>query len=295
MPGAKTLTNNAMKVLCSLLSVVCCLVGHCNSVTSLVVDASRTPMPTDSLAYSDSVNHATCSLIVDFPSATDSFSVAVASYIADELRRVCLNDSQEEDITAQSPAYTGPIADGKALLSFYGKINMASLQKDVADISAEFLTYEGIAYDYEAGVRKTADNDKYVSYTTSSYVFLGGAHGSSFARTVNIAKPSGKVLENTVDTTMTLAMQPLLRRGVLSYFHEMGDTSITDKTLNENLLLEDDIIPLPAYGPFLTDKGLTFVYQQYEICCYAMGMVQFVVPYAEAKPFMTTEAWALVE
>ena len=42
--------------------------------------------------------------------------------------------------------------------------------------------------------------------------------------------------------------------------------------------------------PVLTPEGLRFVYQQYEIGPYALGMVEFTVPYADVKSCLTKEA-----
>ncbi len=282
-----------MKILYLTLAVaasVCCLAGCGGKVAS-----APTPVPTDSLEYS---NHdgsvSCCSLAVDFPSGRDSFSVAVAGYIADELQRLCLSDSAGTHDTGVSPAHASSFTDGKAMLSFYGKTNFVWLQNESAEMQQDGMPFAD-GMEYSVSIRKVADNDRYVSYLTTSYMFLGGAHGSAGARTINIAKPSGKVLSNTVDTTRVMEMQPLLRKGVLEYFCANGDISVSDSTLNDNLFIEDGVIPLPLFAPYLTDNGLGFVYQQYEICCYAMGMVSFVIPYAEAKPFMTAEARALVK
>ena len=87
-------------------------------------------------------------------------------------------------------------------------------------------------------------------------------------------------------------MQPLLKKGLKEYFNEAGDDVIkTDKQLMENLQLSDDakgLIPLPAWMPCPDEKGkgLAFIYQQYEIACYAVGMPNFVLTWDELKPFL---------
>lgn len=126
-------------------------------------------------------------------------------------------------------------------------------------------------------------------------MYLGGAHGSSSIEVANILKPSGKRLTQTIDTLKLKEMQPMLRKGVLAYINANSDSSITDSSLNDYLLIEGNLIPLPATLPYLAADGLHFVYQQYEIAPYAMGIITFTVPYAEAKSFMTAEAKAQVE
>ena len=121
-------------------------------------------------------------------------------------------------------------------------------------------------------------------------MFLGGAHGSALCRPVNIVKATGKVLAATVDTLKQKALQPILRRGVKESISKAENRKIKDSDLQNMLFVEHGIIPLPATVPVLTPEGLRFVYQQYEIGPYALGMVEFTVPYADVKSCLTKEA-----
>ena len=109
-------------------------------------------------------------------------------------------------------------------------------------------------------------------------------------RPVNIVKATGKVLAATVDTLKQKALQPILRRGVKEYISKAENRKIKDSDLQNMLFVEHGIIPLPATVPVLTPKGLRFVYQQYEIGPYALGMVEFTVPYTDVKSCLTKEA-----
>ena len=59
----------------------------------------------------------------------------------------------------------------------------------------------------------------------------------------------------------------------------------------------DDVnhIPVPQFPPTFTKNGLVFLYQQYEIGPYAVGMPNFCIPYKKVLPYLTEEAAALVE
>ena len=48
----------------------------------------------------------------------------------------------------------------------------------------------------------------------------------------------------------------------------------------DGLFIENGIIPLPAAAPYLSPDGVVFVYGQYEIGAYAIGMPTFTVPYS---------------
>ena len=240
---------------------------------------------TDSIAFCEQKDSTLkCSVVVDYPSGDDSLSVGVRRYVAGELLHMYLPAMQEEN--GEAPVYKGSMADGKALVDFYGKLNFGYLKSQYAELKD--LGIAGLSYDLS--IRKTGETDRYLTYETSCYVFLGGAHGSALCRPVNIVKATGKVLAATVDTLKQKALQPILRRGVKEYISKAENRKIKDSDLQNMLFVEHGIIPLPTTVPVLTPEGLRFVYQQYEIGPYALGMVEFTVPYADVKSCLTKEA-----
>jgi len=180
------------------------------------------------------------------------------------------------------------------LVDFFGNSNYLFLEKELKDIK-QYSADAEIYMSYEANVRKTGETAHYLTYNSNTYTFEGGAHGSATDYSVNIDKATGKVLKETVDTTQVKALQPILRKGVLRYFKAQGDKDITEKNLGDYLFIEKGIIPLPKYAPYLAKDGVHFIYQQYEIGPYAMGMVSFVVPYSDIKAFLTADALRLIK
>lgn len=244
-----------------------------------------TAFATDSIAYCEQKDSTLkCSVVVDYPSGDDSLSVGVRRYVAGELARLFLPTMQEEDEPAA--VFKGAKEDGKALVDFYGKLNFGYLKSQYAELKD--LGIAGLSYDLS--IRKTGETDRYLTYETSCYVFLGGAHGSAVCYPVNIVRSTGKVLAATVDTLKQKALQSILRRGVKEYISKAENRKIKDRDLQNMLFVEHGIIPLPATMPVLTPEGLRFVYQQYEIGPYALGMVEFTVPYADVKSCLTKEA-----
>lgn len=240
---------------------------------------------TDSIAYCEQKDSTLkCSVVVDYPSGNDSLSVGVRRYVAGELARLFLPTMQEEDEPAA--VFKGAKEDGKALVDFYGKLNFGYLKSQYAELKDFGIA--GLSYDLS--IRKTGETDRYLTYETSCYVFLGGAHGSAVCYPVNIVRSTGRVLAATVDTLKQKALQPILRRGVKEYISKAENRKIKDRDLQNMLFVEHGIIPLPATVPVLTPDGLRFVYQQYEIGPYALGMVEFTVPYADVKSYLTPEA-----
>lgn len=272
----------------ALMALAGCKSGPAKSGTAAAEQDSvqqTAAFVTDSIAFCEQKDSTLkCSVVVDYPSGDDSLSVGVRRYVAGELARLFLPTMQEEDEPAA--VFKGPKEDGKALVDFYGKLNFGYLKSQYAELKDFGIA--GLSYDLS--IRKTGETERYLTYETSCYVFLGGAHGSAVCYPVNIVRSTGKVLAATVDTLKQKALQPILRRGVKEYISKAENRKIKDRDLQNMLFVEHGIISLPATVPVLTPEGLRFVYQQYEIGPYALGMVEFTVPYADVKSCLTKEA-----
>lgn len=67
--------------------------------------------------------------------------------------------------------------------------------------------------------------------------------------------------------------------------------------MKERLLNVENVndIPLPRVEPYFTPKGMCFKYCSYEIASYAADFPSFVLPYDEARQYMTQEALDLID
>lgn len=238
---------------------------------------------TDSVKFQQADDELSCVICVDMPTGTDSMAVGVRTFINAMLDSMSFATAFSN---APGPAYSGDPTDGQAMVRYYG-------QQGVDSLRAMDHTFAMAPFSYTASVRKVADTPRYVTYTAENYVFLGGAHGAAASYTYNILKPSGRVLAATVDTALVRKMQPLLAQGVADYITAQGQ-KVTAKEVLSLLFIDNGIIPLPKCPPYLTPTGLCFVYQQYEIGPYAMGMVTFTLPYDKVKSYMAPEALQLV-
>lgn len=271
--------------LAALAPMAGCKSGKAEARQTADTVAAPSALDVDSIVFNQTVDSSLqCKIVVDYPTGNDSLSLAVRNYVAREL-----GNSYLPNVNGSGAKKYATYANGKVLVDYYGKGTLDYLKNQMAELrGAGASGVPGMSA--EIDIRKTADNDRYVTFESTSYSFLGGAHGSSTNHSVNIAKTTGRVVECTVDTLRVKDMQPILRKGVLSYLRSQGDKEINDNNIADYLFIDNGIIPLPSTTPFLAGDGLHFVYQQYEIGPYAMGMVTFVVPYAEAGQFMTAEA-----
>jgi hypothetical protein len=146
-------------------------------------------------------------------------------------------------------------------------------------------------WEYDFSLTKTADTLGYVVFQNLDYIYTGGAHGGMIGHgDMTFDRKTGERLKILNDKVAD-AMQPLLVKGLISYFSEYGE-QMTEESLMEHLMLWEEItqIPLPGWDPYPSADGLVFTYQQYEIASYADGMPNFTVPYKDVAPYMTPQA-----
>ena len=239
--------------------------------------------PTDS-------NQIVSRITIDWPTNGDALADVVRQHINDRLSQLV-----PPLVSDEQPAqrYTDNLHDANAMMTFYANISADYLQNEIDEMRAmELPVDEPLAY--EIKMLKTDEVAHYITYTANVYAYLGGAHPSCIGSTANISKLTNSALTLTVDTARTAELQPILRQGVLHYLYECGDSTATLQTLDDYLLLDGAPIPVPAFAPYLASDGVHFVYQQYEIAPYAMGMPAFVVDYEIIKPYLTPEARKLV-
>ncbi len=292
------------------LALTACFLSSCkgsstkaqgtNSSDSLTTTEAQAAQETDTLVVKmDSCNlqegkNLDVVIRVDYPTGTDDLASNVRKILNQKMADAYLA-AVNEDGSKSYKAYAGDLSNAKVVIEKYGKDNFKYLKEQIADIK-KYDSRANINMCYELNLNKKAETDKYITYNCFSYAYLAGAHGSSFDQSFNIIKATGKLLTETVDTTQVKKLQPILRKGVLSYLNEYNkEDPVTDKNLNEFLFIENGIIPLPAHTPFLTKDGVHFAYQQYEIGPYAMGIVEFTIPYSEIKSYLTPEAAKLIQ
>ncbi len=271
------------------------------------VDSVCATVSTDTLAVDSfvcRVNHGSAvksSIYIDYPSGTDAFSKAVREFVAAQLNDIYYPraNSLDEDKN-KYPGYKGSIDKPQQMVDFYGKgvlKYLVAFQKEMLE-GMETDESEVPQYEYSLKVRKADETSKYVTYNISYTSYTGGAHGSFISYSCNVSKATCRPIAKSVDAAHTKALQGILRKGVVSYLKDCGETDVTASNVANYLILPEEskgIIPLPANTPYVKGDSLCFIYQQYEIAPYAMGLVSFNVALKDIKPYLTKEAKSMLE
>lgn len=129
-------------------------------------------------------------------------------------------------------------------------------------------------------------------------------------RGVTMRRSDGAVFGwNMISDTTSKAFRKLMSDGVRRYMQRTLEVRQLDDEDFRNLLLpwlaksaaasggkgQRPLFPVPKTAPFLSQKGITFVYQPCEVAPYSIGTPVFTVPFSTAGHFMTKEARKLLE
>lgn len=156
--------------------------------------------------------------------------------------------------------------------------------------------------DFSAEITLTSNTPKYITYIANTYIFLGGAHGSTFVEGATFSKKDGHKLSydmfasniKKANDKNHAKLMSMIVKDLKKYFEVKTDQELLEILLlnKENPTIKD--IPLPQMVPFFDKDGITFIYQQYEIAPYAAGMPQVTIPFSKIKPLLNEAAQELV-
>ncbi len=130
--------------------------------------------------------------------------------------------------------------------------------------------------DYRLAVTSDIDvYDRTLSYVIEGYQYTGGAHGMSWTKALNYSLDDGSLLSlSDFFTEEQTAKLPAIL--VKQLCMQLGATDADQ--LAALGYYPDDIKPTENFTVSAT--GITFIYDPYQIGCYAVGKTEIEVPYA---------------
>ena len=235
------------------------------------------------LEYSYDKNKIEVGLDIDYPTGSALIDKAVAEYISEKL----------------GGTYDGDLANGDSLVNYYGDEILAELKKHLKEDINNGVEDEYInGYYRKMEIKKEYETDLLVTYSYTEDIYLNGAHGMQYFYGQTFRKSDGRRFdEGMMRQLYSEEMYNLRKEGLREYFNESGDNANTDEELKECIITDDDVnyLPMPKHTPYVTKKGMVFIYQPYEISYYAAGAPSFTIPLKKMKPFLTQTAKELLE
>lgn len=130
---------------------------------------------------------------------------------------------------------------------------------------------------------RIATSTKTVSYILETYQFLGGAHGGTTADTF------------TYDANHTLVtIDRVFKPGYLKTIADMSRKYFTDTLdsgyINKTMLNEGTVATTTNFSSwYLTDKTVTFIFQQYQIGPYVLGIQEYPIDKSKIQDILQPE------
>ena len=260
--------------------------------------------------YEDSTTIITCEvaqrLCVEYPVAEDRSVVAdsIRAWLHEELQGTCY-PQMEEGLTPDQ-LYGGDVSDFEAMTRYYGELGMKQMLAAIAPDSTSEDEWVPMGYNNGLDASMQVQTPTYVTYLTAYDIYTGGAHGLYIIGQETFRKSDGHRMGwDLIDTKKARPqLDALIEAGLNEYFATDTEDNTEGYTLRDMLLLMDDpdtpdvdestTIPLPNTPPALTDKGISIIYQQYEIAPYAAGLPSFYIPYDKAADILTPAAKELI-
>ena len=112
------------------------------------------------------------------------------------------------------------------------------------------------------------------SYLRYLYIYSGGAHGMDALSGKTFFLDSGNVV--TEDVLFTEGYEERLTEALRA--HLLDDIEYPD------ILFDTEITPSENF--YITQEGITYIYQRYEVGPYAMGIIEVTVPWNEIQDIL---------
>jgi hypothetical protein len=125
-------------------------------------------------------------------------------------------------------------------------------------------------------------DDKLLSYSYESYAFLGGAHGNSNRMLYNFDLNDAHIIkeEELFRPDYIQSLTQLIKEAIVEQSAEIE--SVAD--LDDFSFWSDQIKPNSNF--YISEDGLVYVFNQYEIAPYSMGQTEVTIPFGKLKPLL---------
>lgn len=181
--------------------------------------------------------------------------------------------------------YTGDLMDNRQIAQFAADVYFAIIESDYGDMEEDFIP-TGLYQ--ELNMRAMICNDRFVTYQQCESSYVGGTHGGFTERLVSFDHVNNQEIDNFY------LFIPGCEEELLGLLVEEAQKSPKYKENKPDIRtgMIKKGYALPEFG--LSDEGIVFSFQPYQIDCFAAGTYHFIIPYDKLKHLLTNRAkWCL--
>ena len=233
------------------------------------IDFSTIPV-----SYGKETDDINTEVVIDFPQTNNEIlQESVVSFIVKALT---------DDFTwgeNSRPTYDGDLTDGRAIAEFFVNDKVREITEERARDSIDSFSWEE-----SISIKMVCETKNLISYQVN----FGGSHGGvggGILYGATFSKADGhivRVIENPSDS-----------RFIASLIRFVNNNLDVD---SKEMLSVDELQthPYPKKHPFITEKGVRFIYQKYEIGAGALGEVDITIPFSDIADYMSEDALSLI-
>lgn len=244
---------------------------------------------------------------IDYPKGNDAYS--------DNLRKWLVHLTNESYYIDDSSPYPSALAVGSSSKSKSNKHRYTGNLHDVAALGKYAAKkyffykkdeYKGDKENYPSvlslalSLRLVSTNGKYWSYQMHTHDYDGGMHGYYTESIESFDPVTNKEIDwaylflpGNKDKILSLFFKVVQQDPNYKIWEETGSIAGIKKHFEMEYKV-DNVEKDNLSKPGLTDDGVTFSYQPYQISCFGAGCFHFTIPYNDLKPFMTQRAKKLL-
>ncbi|MFS4492519.1 DUF3298 domain-containing protein [Maribacter sp. 2308TA10-17] len=174
-----------------------------------------------------------------------------------------------------------------SLLSFDDEVEVSSMEDALKSFKSGYLELQQLYDDeptgWEAKIEGSIsyEDDSFITIILDSYLFTGGAHGYTSKRFLNFDKKKGVELENdelfkSTEDFRIFAEEMFRKKEKIPEGKSINHTGF---------MFEQGSFYLPENIGF-TEKGITLLYNPYEVASYSDGAIELVLPHSEIKKYL---------
>lgn len=233
----------------------------------------------------------TDSIFIDCP-GRDSLSIHVEYPIGSSMAVLAMTERLSEALGGSYPGEYGAV---RQMIRYYADSLAHAMWQDSVDLAKDGVTVAGQVR--LISFRKVYETNKLVTFLMESYTYSGGAHGYGLSKGFTFRKSDGRLLDWSMireyvdERGDAPSLRSLLAEGLKKHWGWKTDEELKEMTFIEN----PDYVDLPLSYPYITDKGLVFIYQSAEIASYAAGAAEVVLPLKDALPYLNITGRRMVE
>lgn len=212
------------------------------------------------------------------------------------VRHEALGEEAPDQQALNKWMYHGDIRDTKALGRFASRKSFALHKMEYGEDNSDYPP----SLFNDLSLRLVSSNGKYYSYQKYTHINTGGVHGYyteeivSFVPQANEAIDWHWLFKPGCDEAVLALFYDVVNHD--AYYKEWVDADSQAAIRNhfeasrEGQGNGSNLLPQPG----LTDKGVIFSFQPYDISGFAAGCFHFTIPYKNLKPYLTSRAIELL-